>query len=329
MILIAETLSRSWAQKQEIPPPIPPPTRIAELRVYPIKSCRGFTVQKTKLLRTGLELDRKWMFVDAATNKFLTIREESKMTLINTHVDEEKGELVVDATSTHSDAKFTIPTHPSTKWLDANTKLETVTIWGKTTDGYVYGAELTAAFKDMFGKEVRLVMKGPTPRPLGSNGAPKYLGRTEKVNFPDLAPILVASLTSVTELNSRLTEQGHDNITIERFRPNVIVEGGEPWTEDQWKTVRLGDAASRSLTMDVTQRCARCQVPNVEPSTGEKHKTEPWNTLMSYRRVDWGMKWKPCFGMLCAPRDEGLVEVGMPLEITQTTGLHKYISGFS
>lgn len=53
-----------------------------------------------------------------------------------------------------------------------------------------------------------------------------------------------------------------------------------------------------ALDLDVVARCARCQVPNVDPETADKDEHEPWDTLVSYRRIDEGMKWKPCFGML-------------------------------
>jgi uncharacterized protein YcbX len=73
----------------------------------------------------------------------------------------------------------------------------------------------------------------------------------------------------------------------------------------------------------------RWQVPNVEPDTGVKHKLEPFNTLMKYRRIDDGLPYTPCFGMLCVPRDEGDVSVGMEVNIVQVTDSHKYVSGLS
>jgi uncharacterized protein YcbX len=110
-----------------------------------------------------------------------------------------------------------------------------------------------------------------------------------------------------------------------------------PWVEDSWKTVRIVRSAAGNdvssalmpLDLDVVARCARCQVPNVDPETADKHKKQPWDTLISYRRVDEGIRWKPCFGMLGAPRDEGLIEVGMKLEVLEETNEHRYITGFN
>lgn len=78
------------------------------------------------------------------------------------------------------------------------------------------------------------------------------------------------------------------------------------------------------MEIDTQARCARRQVPNIDPETVEKDK-ELWDTLVSYRRVDEGIKWKPGFGMLPWPRNEGLIAVGMKFEVTED---HKHIKGF-
>jgi uncharacterized protein YcbX len=250
----------------------------------------------------------------------------------------------------HTDKMVMVPSRPTEQWLKNNTTLQEVNIWEYMTDGYVYGNEINDVFTDFFKKPVKLVYKGPSPRILRGNGAPELLGREESTNFPDVMPLQIANEASIQELNDRLRKKGHEEITIERFRPNIIVRGAdqsrsedkapEAWSEDSWKTVRIlneapqtGIAAmlgggNKGLEIDVQARCARCQVPNVDPDTAEKDKHEPWDTLVSYRRVDEGIKWKPCFGMLSAPRNEGSVAVGMKLEVTETTNDHKYVKGF-
>lgn len=162
-------------------------------------------------------------------------------------------------------------------------------------------------------------------------------------------PQQIANEASIHELNRRLRERGNDEITIERFRPNIVVKGTDDatgkeadlptaWSEDDWKTVRIVTqeatgissylSSGSSLDIDVQARCARCQVPNVHPETAFKNAKEPWDTLVSYRRVDEGIKWKPCFGMLSVPRNEGEIAVGMRFEVTASTDQHKYVKGF-
>lgn len=266
------------------------------------------------------------MIVDANTHEFLTIRQVPQMTLINTAISDDGNDLVI---SIKDGEEVRVPIKPSAEWLARNTKLEKVKIWDIVTDGYIYGPEVNELFSRFLNKDLCLVYKGPTPRILTGNGDPRILGREQTVNFPDVHPVLIASMSSLSELNTRLNSRGQDSITVERFRPNIIIKGNTPWTEDSWKLVRIsGDEGTKPVDLDVVARCARCQVPNVEPDTAEKHPKQPWDTLVSYRRIDEGIKFKPCFGMLCAPRDVGTVEVGMKFEVLEETDQHRYIKGF-
>lgn len=278
------------------------------------------------------------MWVTYPNYEFLTIRQNARMTLIRPSYDESSDTLTVTAPAPNSiDEKleFSIPAHPSNEWLEANTEVHDTKIWTTVTPARVYSTKLTSQFNDFFGKEVRLVYKPPfsdEPRPLVSNGAPDILGRVASTCFPDLMPVLVGTESSIAELNSRL--QAAEGVTIDarRFRPNILVKGDPdtPWDEDRWKTIRITSASGGQgpLNLDVTQRCARCHVPNVDPETAEEHKRQPWDTLMKYRRVDQGITFKPCYGMLCVPRETGEVKVGMKFEVTKVTKDHRYIAGF-
>ncbi|KAK1093236.1 hypothetical protein LTR48_002714 [Friedmanniomyces endolithicus] len=281
----------SVAQEKEGAPPIPPPTQVVSLRVYPIKSCRGFEVEHTRLKKSGLLLDRNWMFVDKADNKFMTIRSDASMTLIDTNIIEGTGEFkgaqMLEVSIHGTDGSVIIPAFPTAKWLEANTKLSTVEIWEAETDGY---------------------------------------------------DLQVASEASIKDLNKHLEARAKEDptitaLTIERFRPNIIVRGRDshPWEEDTWKRIRLtttiaAEEALYRVDLDVVARCARCQVPNVNPNTAEKHPHQPWDELMKFRRVDKGgvAKYKPCFGMLCVPKNEGKIQVGAVLEVLETTDKHLY-----
>ncbi|RMZ84635.1 hypothetical protein DV737_g1215, partial [Chaetothyriales sp. CBS 132003] len=309
-------------------------SHITDIMIYPIKSCRGISLPSATLTASGLKYDRRWMFVDSQ-HKFITIRQKSEMTLIDTAIDYTTDELII-----------TIGGSKGADWLAANTERMTVNIWDTEASAYAFTCtRMQRIFRDFFGSEaVRLVMKDPAvPRVCGGNGKPAVLGRVATVAFPDVLPVLMASEASLAELNSRLELKNSRKITYERFRPNIVIAGSDPWTEDQWKTVRINGASSESwisalsggylgngeaIDIDVVARCARCQVPNVDPDTAVKDKHEPWDTLMKYRRVDEGIKFKPCFGMLGCPRNEGKVELGMRFDVLATTNAHKYLRGF-
>lgn len=170
--------------------PLPDLDEIIGLRVYPVKSCRGFEVKSAKLLRTGLDLDRNWMFMSTVNREFITIRQNSDMTLIRTAWDSDTDMLTI----TLHDYKIEIPAHPSVEWLESNAELSKAEIWGEKTDAWEYPASLTLPISEFLKMDVRLVYKGPTPRVLRGCGAPHRLGRTEAIKFADMMPVLVSSL---------------------------------------------------------------------------------------------------------------------------------------
>ncbi|OQO07162.1 hypothetical protein B0A48_07730 [Cryoendolithus antarcticus] len=315
-------------------PPIPPPTEIVSLRIYPIKSCRGFEVDATRLRKTGLLLDRNWMFISKSDRNFMTIRSNPSMTLIDTAVITEGGEQMLEVSVHGTTGRVVIPAFPSKEWLEANTKLSTVKIWEEKTDAYEYGDDINKIFSDFFNQEVALVYKGPQARNININGREDLYGKAQNHHFADVMSLQVASEASMKDLNKRLKSiPGSDQLTIERFRPNIIVKGRDdhPWEEDTWKRIRISttledEEAIYVIDLDVVARCARCQVPNVNPDTAAKHEKQPWNELMKFRRVDQGgpAKYKPCFGMMCVPKNEGKVAVGGTLEVLETTDKHLY-----
>lgn len=288
------------------------------------------------------------MWVSASNYEFLTIRQNARMTLIRPSYNVATDTLTVTAPAPNAiDEKleFSIPAHPSAEWLEANTERHDAKIWNQWTPTQVYDAKMTEPFNAFFGREVRLVYKPPfstEPRALRSNGASEVLGRAASTCFPDLMPLLVGSEASISELNSRIRAAEDDDLELDvtRFRPNILVRGdaAAPWDEDRWKTLRIMGGEGKGgvvAELDVTQRCARCKVPNVDPETAEAHKRQPWDTLMKYRRVDEGIKFKPCYGMLCVPRtvgkrrgEIGEVKVGMRMEVLEVTSEHRYIAGF-
>jgi len=110
-------------------PPIPPPTQIVSMRVYPIKSCRGIEVDETRLRKTGLLLDRNWMFISKSDRKFMTIRSNPAMTLIDTNIITQDKQSQLEITVHGTEARVVIPAFPTQEWLAANTTLSEVEIW--------------------------------------------------------------------------------------------------------------------------------------------------------------------------------------------------------
>jgi uncharacterized protein YcbX len=119
------------------------------------------------------------------------------------------------------------------------------------------------------------------------------------VSFADGYPFLLISEASLADLNARLQKP----IGMERFRPNIVISGTEPFAEDDYAEVSLG-----AITFRGVKRCDRCVVTTIDPLTGEAGK-EPLRTLAQYRLEDQRV-W---FGMNLIHDGDGVLRVGDPV----------------
>ena len=226
---------------------------IARLFVYPVKSCAGIEVQEALLTDTGLDLDRAWMVVDA-NGLFLTQRALPRMALIRPQLKSE--EMVLRAPGM-------LALHVA---IDAVEAPITVTVWRDTVPAWDMGPVAAQWFSDFLGQPCRLVRFDPEQR-----------------RFADGFPVLIASEASVQELNRRLQAGGHATVGIERFRPNVVLAGVEPYDEDRVDLVRVEGGAEGELHLQPVKPCARCPIPDIDPATAESSPAVG-DTLRTYRQ---------------------------------------------
>jgi uncharacterized protein YcbX len=133
------------------------------------------------------------------------------------------------------------------------------------------GADVSEWVSHAVGQSVRLVRVSPF-MPRVAN--PKYAGSTSSpIAFPDGFPILVCNEASLAELNSRMPEP----IPMERFRPNLVLSGLEPFAEDHIEALRIGE-----VTLRLVKPCTRCVIPSTDQRTGER-STDPLPVLRKFR----------------------------------------------
>jgi uncharacterized protein YcbX len=101
--------------------------------------------------------------------------------------------------------------------------------------------------------------------------------------FADGFPFLVTNQASLDELNGQLASGGHAAVDMIRFRPNIVLDGLEPYDEDHLAGFRLGDVGFAFV-----KPCARCPIPNVDPRTGRTAE-EPGRTLARHRQFEQGV----------------------------------------
>lgn len=224
---------------------------ITRLFVYPIKSCAGVALDHVTLTETGLKFDRAWMVVDAH-GQFVTQRELPRMALIQPQLQE--FEIVLRAPG----------------MLDLRLQLDKVehpvqaTVWNDTVPAFDMGDVAAQWFSDFLGQPLRLVRFHPDHRRLSSA---QWTGDAEGLNqFSDGYAVLVVSEASLQELNQRLAAAGAAAVTIERFRPNIVLAGIEAHDEDRLDELLIATAQGEAR-LRMVKPCPRCPIPNIDPAT--------------------------------------------------------------
>jgi uncharacterized protein len=156
---------------------------IAQLWVYPVKSCAGISLTEVELTDTGLLYDRAWMVVDA-DGEFVTQRELPRMALIQTAF--KMGQLVLRAPGM-------LALHLA---LDAAEGPLKVRVWDDEVQAYDMGDLAAQWFSDFLGQPLRLARFDPEVRRVCSL---KWTGGREAVTqFADGFSLLVTSTASLS-----------------------------------------------------------------------------------------------------------------------------------
>jgi MOSC domain-containing protein len=262
---------------------------ISELNIYPIKSIRGISVNSANVTDRGFKHDRRWMLIDHFGN-FMTQREYPQMAFINVEI-EAKG-LNVYHRNKKNLGKYSIP------FNILKSKTIMVPIWDDTCAAILVGKEADKWFSKALDVECRLVYQPFESRRLVDK---KYAKEKELVSFADGYPFLIIGQASLDDLNSKLDEP----LPMNRFRPNIVFTGGEPYQEDNMKNFRVGD-----ITFHGVKPCERCSITTTNQDTAER-LYEPLKTLATYRKFEN----KVLFGMNLLNEGFGEVKVGDIIEI--------------
>ncbi|TEA76977.1 MOSC domain-containing protein [Allopusillimonas ginsengisoli] len=285
--------------------------RILSLHSYPIKSCAGVNHDQATILRGGLPMDRHWVIVDSK-GIFMTQRQYARMALVQPGLpDGANGDLTLSAPG--------MPQLAVSGQLPANDPQQvSVRIWAADTTGFDEGDAAAQWLSQFLGVSCRLLRVHPRANRVAS---PKHVdawltrNREWAGDFPashpfafaDGFPFLVAGQQSLEELNRRLVAKGQPAVPMNRFRPNIVLDGLDPYEEDYLSAMRAG-----AMTFAFVKRCARCPIPNIDQATALS-APEPGITLAEHRQFPDGV----LFGVnaVVAGADDGaLLRVGDDVE---------------
>ncbi len=237
--------------------------QVSGINIYPVKSLKGIGLSESVVEKRGLRFDRRWMLTDP-DGMFFTQRETPKMAAVRVRVD--SGELIVESESV---GELRVPAEPD------RGHRQKVVVWQSEVEALVYNGEVSEWFSDALGRKCQLVVM---PESWHRHVNERFDSGEDIVSFADGYPLLIANEASLKELNERIGEE-NGPVPMNRFRPNVVVSGAEPFAEDNWKRIRVGE-----MTFRVPKPCARCVTTTVDQEAGEFDDKEPLKTLATFRR---------------------------------------------
>lgn len=242
---------------------------VSQLYLYPVKSLGGISVSSARMDGKGFRYDRRFMLI-TPDGRAMTQHKHPQMALIDVSIDgpESPGALLRVWHRHHPDNVLTIPLNGPE---GSPGPAIPVTIWeDRDVSAVLVSSEADCWFSAVLEVPCRLVFMPPTThRPVD----PAYARHGESIGFTDGYPYLIIGQASLDDLNQRLTHP----VDMRRFRPNVVISGGQPYAENDWPGLQIGDYAFYRGSP-----CGRCMLIDIDPVTGQRGQ-EPLKTLATYR----------------------------------------------
>lgn len=260
---------------------------LSQINVFPVKSVGGIALSTAWVEKQGLMFDRRFM-IALADGSMVTARKYPQM-------------VTVQSTLTQDGLIFTAQGKSTLRLRYADFKMQEAPaqVWKDNFIAYTTTDEADDWFSDVLGQRVELLFSGEQ-----SNRVREKLGHN--VSFADGYPLLVISDASLQELNRRSPEMH----SMDQFRTNLVVTADEPFAEDSWKRIRIGE-----VEFEAVKPCERCILTTVDVEKGElRSSKEPLNTLSQFRANERGGVF---FGQNLVAKNEGMIRAGDEVEVLE------------
>jgi len=242
--------------------------KVAEIKIYPVKSLQGISLNSAELGIRGLKFDHNWMVTDSEYN-FVTQRDLPKMAAISTAVDKrtltlEHGSLsplIVDLSNNKGNPVEAVIWNDRSKAVDEG---DCASNWLTEVLGRIKGRNLRIVrFSDQHRREVDK----------------KYLkGEDSHTAFSDAFPYLVTTEESLELLNEMLIANGSKPVGMERFRPNLVLKGAKALEENKFDSIT---ELNYKYRLGIRKPCKRCVITTIDQTTTNiAEPKEPLRTLL-------------------------------------------------
>ncbi|WP_030212344.1 MOSC domain-containing protein [Streptomyces sp. NRRL WC-3626] len=265
---------------------------VVELTYYPVKGCAGTSAGEVMLTPAGLAYDRVFMVV-GEDGVGRTQRRDPRLALVRPSVGDGGARLTLRGPGVEA-------LELRTDTVSARRKVQ---MFGNIHQGVDQGDAVAGWLSDVLRAPSRLVRVPPEHERVTG-------GRTPGTSaYADSCALHVLSRASLDLLNRKLAGHGLPPLPMNRFRPNIVIDGWEdPHTEDRAHHIRIGDTE-----LGYAKLAIRCAVTMVEQGTGAKAGPEPLRTLAGYRRAAEG---GVAFGTKYAVLRTGTLAVGDTVDVT-------------
>lgn len=278
---------------------------VSELCVYPLKSAQGIVRQQVQVTPKGFLWDRELMLI-SGSGKFITQRQFPQLAQVQVTIE---GQNITLSLENQQLPSFSFDSTGDGSLID-------IEIWGERLLAIDQGDSVAQWFHQLLNlsadKVCRLVRQSPAHIRLLAKKYPN--DDDQPLGFADNSPVMLTATASLAELNQRIVEihqQQSQAISMNRFRPNVVIDTIEPFMEDGWSLIQIGEVQFQML-----RPCSRCIITTVDQQQGVKNQLkEPLNTLGTFRQLsERGVM----FGVNMIPQNEGVITIGDRLQVLQT-----------
>ncbi len=260
--------------------------QLSQISVYPLKSSAGIQLSNSWIDGLGLSFDRRFVLTDDK-GQFITARTEPRICLIQANIT--ATGLVLTAPDM---PKLVINTH------QLRDIYQTVIVWNDNINAQQGNSEHHQWFSRYLNRPCQLLHFGE----LSIRNVPKTSTRTNQLAFADGYPLLLISQASLDDLNKRCPT----TITMNQFRPNLVIDNCEAFAEDTWQQIRIGE-----VEFELRKPCTRCIFTTINPDTAIKDShQEPITSLKAYRQAAEGeLEGEILFGQYLIPLNQGQIKL--------------------
>ena len=261
--------------------------QLQQIFIYPIKSTRAFSLQQNFVRFQGLAFDRQFMLSEP-DGTFITARKDYELFKFSA---------------------FPLPFGLFVKHQDGSqiqinyqdfSEQQNCEVWGSEFNSLVAPEQINRWFSEKLQRPVQF-------RYLGSNSQRRIKRFPDNpVSFADGYPLLLCSEQTLAAVQQACPAP----IKMAQFRPSIVVDGIEPFVEQNWHKIRIGE-----LEFINGKPSIRCTLIARDPDTLiENPKLEPFRTLKKVHKNEEG---KPLFGINLVPLNEGVIQVGDQVEVLE------------